>query len=455
MRRGEYGSLDGSESDDPLDVAALRADDEFIEALVAGRIPGRTGQDSADDELVAMLAAWVADVRPETLSGEPTMPIARPVLATLPPAAASSGTGGSDNGGSGEGNAGTGGARHSAPPRYARRMAVAAAMVVLASSGLAVGAWDAQPGQVLWPVAKVFYAERAASVEAAADVTTELAQARTALKQGNRAAAVAAVTAVHDRLGAVRPDEGHASLAQEHDQLAQEMGLPPADAAPQVPNTSIYAEPAPSSSHRPGSSAEPPAGPAYTSIPADPRPGAAPPASLGAAAASAIPGPASPRSAPPAAAEQQASPPAAAQLPASPPAAAQPPASPPAASAPAAAPPTTNPPASNPPASNPPGARAAHRAAAAATPPRPRRAVGPPTTPRPVAAALSPTRRRTRHRPGPAGGAPAANGAPATGGATTDGAGTNNGATANNSGTNAPEMRRVLGRWGGAATLFD
>src|SRR3954451_1349575 len=54
-------------SDEPIDLAAVRADDALIDAL-----GGLGGLDSAndvvdpDDPLIAMLAAWAASARPET-----------------------------------------------------------------------------------------------------------------------------------------------------------------------------------------------------------------------------------------------------------------------------------------------------------------------------------------------------------------------------------------------------
>ena len=65
-----HGSLQ-RETEHPLDVAALRADDEFVERLAAGLVAPQDVPDSArgtDDELVAMLAAWVAEVRPEAIT---------------------------------------------------------------------------------------------------------------------------------------------------------------------------------------------------------------------------------------------------------------------------------------------------------------------------------------------------------------------------------------------------
>src|SRR6185312_6711613 len=56
----------------PIDRTALDADDALIEALAGGRLSAEDLHPEPigpDDELVAMLAAWVADVNPDPLDG--------------------------------------------------------------------------------------------------------------------------------------------------------------------------------------------------------------------------------------------------------------------------------------------------------------------------------------------------------------------------------------------------
>lgn len=56
------------ESHSVVDLGLLRADDAFVEQLAAGLVAGRAVARSAkdtEDRLTAMLAAWVAEVRPE------------------------------------------------------------------------------------------------------------------------------------------------------------------------------------------------------------------------------------------------------------------------------------------------------------------------------------------------------------------------------------------------------
>lgn len=58
------------ETDSVVDLGLLRADDAFVEQLAAGLVTARAitrSAKDADDRLIAMLAAWVAEVRPETV----------------------------------------------------------------------------------------------------------------------------------------------------------------------------------------------------------------------------------------------------------------------------------------------------------------------------------------------------------------------------------------------------
>jgi hypothetical protein len=201
VRPGDDGvdPWEGSEADRPIDIKALLEDDELIESLAAGVVP--TAGDlpgDPEDKLRAMLAAWVLDVRPETVATPATVP--GPPSCAAPISIAN---------------------RRSAtqPPRYARRLAVAAAMVVLLGSGLAVGAWDAKPGGTLWPVAKVFYAEHATSVQAAADVDSGLKRARAALSDGRKVDAAAAIATAIAAISQVAPEQGHDLLVQQQQAL--------------------------------------------------------------------------------------------------------------------------------------------------------------------------------------------------------------------------------------------
>ena len=79
-------------SDEPIDLAAVRADDALIDALSGGGLAG--ADDLADDDpLIAMLAAWAASARPEPAAA--THPTDPDVAAAGPSAASAAGDSGS------------------------------------------------------------------------------------------------------------------------------------------------------------------------------------------------------------------------------------------------------------------------------------------------------------------------------------------------------------------------
>ncbi|MFD1530101.1 hypothetical protein [Pseudonocardia aurantiaca] len=256
-----------SDTERPVDLAALRADDALVEELAAGRM-ARVGAPArgTEDELVAMLAAWVADVRPAAaahpLPDAPASPGAvLPSTEHREPAPASVTPRGVP--------------KHRAPNPYpyGRRLAVAAALVVLGTSGLAIGASNAQPGEVLWPVSRVFYAERARSVEAAHEVNSNLEHARTALREGRSADAAQAIANAAAHLPQVRPAEGHAELARAQQLLLDALGTPdnvtgdpaPGTGTPTSPEAHVPDLVVPGGIHSPGEGARTPDESVYAS----------------------------------------------------------------------------------------------------------------------------------------------------------------------------------------------
>jgi Anti-sigma-D factor RsdA to sigma factor binding region len=248
------GPFEDPECSRPLDLSALRADDALIDALGAGLVRPDVpyeGCAESDQELVALLAAWVAEVRPEgseplphadlvsaligqrprPLAAVPDQPAAAPATvepATPRPAAA----------GYSAPNRTGAVARPPVPPserrgllaQFGRRLAVAALLAGLASSGLAVG-MGSEPDGASVAVSRVAYADKARSAAAAAQVTDELHVARTALEQGHRAEAARAITSIGQHLPAVRDDDGRARLARDHQRLREILaasGGPPA-----------------------------------------------------------------------------------------------------------------------------------------------------------------------------------------------------------------------------------
>ena len=250
MRSGDIGdevARSAEDADLPLDLAAVRADDDLIEALSAGLVPPPSGPRDPSDvegELVALLAGWVADVRPESLLHPPgSQPVSgtvmsadaeptaedEPLAAIGSPSPVRSLLEFEDA----EPVASTRG-RPSGARAYLLRAAAGLAAVALIGSGLVVRSYDAHPGDSLWVVAKVVFPEKSRSVEAATVVSTALNTARVALESGRIDEARAAFQTVQEQLAAVDDADGRAELAHQRDYLTTQLGGSPHITAQQV-----------------------------------------------------------------------------------------------------------------------------------------------------------------------------------------------------------------------------
>jgi hypothetical protein len=173
-----------------VDLVAVQADDELINALGSGMsvsAPGMHGYD-AEDHVTAILAAWKAEIDAEPV----------PELIDIDAAMAAVNAGRP----SGARRAG----RHLAP------VAAAAAFVVLAIGGVSIGSASSEPGDALWGVSKVLYSERAQSVEAADRAEDHITSAKQALADGQSEVAVQQLQVAQADIAAVRPQEGKAEL---------------------------------------------------------------------------------------------------------------------------------------------------------------------------------------------------------------------------------------------------
>jgi Anti-sigma-D factor RsdA to sigma factor binding region len=179
--------------EEPLDLVAVQADDELINALRSGMTvsaPGVHGYDN-DDHVASILAAWKAEVDADPIPELVDIETAMATIAAASPRSVVRRTG-----------------RHLAP------VAAAAAFVVLALAGVSIGSADSEPGDALWGVSKVLYSERAESVEAAARVETRIDSAKKALAQGQTEVAAKELLAAQSDLLVIRPQEGKADLAE-------------------------------------------------------------------------------------------------------------------------------------------------------------------------------------------------------------------------------------------------
>jgi hypothetical protein len=177
----------------------LQADDALLDLIGSGRyIPSES-----DDELTRVLAAWRREVH-----AEPTRELVdtRTAMSVIRAAARRP--------------------AHRRHPMYGS-VAAAAAVLVIAFSGVGLVAKSAQPGDHLWGVTQVLYSDYARSVETAAAVRTELNEAKVALNQGHPERARAALAHVQQQLPAIGESEGLTDLTARHRQLEQKLNEPP------------------------------------------------------------------------------------------------------------------------------------------------------------------------------------------------------------------------------------
>jgi hypothetical protein len=202
------------------DLSAVHADDALLDAL--GGSDPKIADDLGDQELNALLLAWRRDIDSEPLAElvDTDTAVTTVKAATL--------------------------AQRRGPRARKRRIfvpvAAAAAVLAIAFTGTSVAARDAQPGDTLWGLTKVFYADHARSVEAASAARTDLQQASIALSQGRVAEAQQALSEAATKLRQVSVEDNLAQLMQEHRQLTAMLARP----TPTTPPSSTVPPPRPS-----------------------------------------------------------------------------------------------------------------------------------------------------------------------------------------------------------------
>jgi len=249
---------------EPEDLAQIRSDDELLDALAAqyraaeepitnGHAPqglDHGGVDFDDEQLNALLLAWRQDVDSVPV---PDIMDTQTAVATVTAARSA----------------------RRRRPRLLVPIAVAAAIIAIGFAGVGMLARDAQPGDALWGLSKVLYADHARSVEAAESVRTDLDDAQTALQQGKIDEAKDALQAASSALTAVSSEDGKDDLKAKHESLLEQLttSTPPPSApppptqrseSPTTPVTSVQqTTPTPPSSVKP---TDPPSSPPSSSV---------------------------------------------------------------------------------------------------------------------------------------------------------------------------------------------
>ncbi|WP_024876273.1 anti-sigma-D factor RsdA [Saccharomonospora piscinae] len=222
-RIGGDGQNNGSETEGPepeaelpelSDLSAVQADDALLDAL--GGADSQVADGLGDQELSALLLAWRRDVDSEAI---PELVDTNSAVTTVRTAVVA----------------------RTARGRGRRRMlvpvAAAAAVLAIGFTGTALAARDAEPGDTLWGLSTVLYADHARSVEAAASVRTDLDEAYLAIAQERFEDARRALGEAEQALHEVTSDE-LAQLRARHNELLAQLDRPEQPpAAPPVSST--------------------------------------------------------------------------------------------------------------------------------------------------------------------------------------------------------------------------
>jgi anti-sigma-D factor RsdA-like protein len=196
-----------AEASEPVDMAQVRADDAFIEALAKAN--RSADADPLDERMASLLLTWRDDVNSESTG--PVIDLDTAVSAI----------------------------RNAPRPPVGRQLfgplAAAAAVLVIAFTGIGLAARDAVPGTPLFGVTKVLYSDKAKSVEAAIAVRTKLDAASQALSSGRVDEAQAALVQAQEKLPVVAAEDGQGDLVAQAEQLiAQIERLTPVPLTPDL-----------------------------------------------------------------------------------------------------------------------------------------------------------------------------------------------------------------------------
>ncbi|RJQ69578.1 hypothetical protein D5S17_30795 [Pseudonocardiaceae bacterium YIM PH 21723] len=210
-----------SERETPFDIAAVRADDELLDAIGSGHASLRNAMFS--DELGALLLAWRRDVDAEPIGQLIDVETAAATIAA---------------------------ARNRGRNRFRLLvpLASAAAVLAIAATGVGVAARDAGPGSSLFGVTKVLYSDKADSRQAAASVQKFLETAQMAKRQGKLADANKALQQANAQLSKVSEDEDKSKLKAQ---------LEETDKQPTGPTTPVTSQPTPTGRPDSGTTVKP------------------------------------------------------------------------------------------------------------------------------------------------------------------------------------------------------
>jgi hypothetical protein len=242
----EFDDIDEQIGSADLDLAALRSDDALLTALGNANSSGA----ATEPELNALLLSWRRDIDEEPI---PELVDTETAMHTVFAAAH----------------------RNRRKPRFLVPLASAAAVLVIMFTGVGLAARDAQPGDALWSLTQVLYADHARSILAADTVRTELGHASSALEEGHYSAARKALDQAQQALPSVDNEDGQADLQAQQQNLLNQLALSSGDGglpvtAPTSPVDSLSSSLVPTTTTDPASQTTTTAPTTPTSTPSSP-----------------------------------------------------------------------------------------------------------------------------------------------------------------------------------------
>ncbi|NMN96204.1 anti-sigma-D factor RsdA [Antrihabitans stalactiti] len=246
-KRGRFGAgsqhadpyADANVDGTPVDIAAVRRDDELIDAIASD---GPVATDSTDEyQIASLLANWRAEL---TMPPLPAAPDIDTVFAAV-----------NQEIGARAARANAGGRL-----RLVRPIVGAAAAIALVVGGMTAFSYNAEPGDPLWKVKQVVFSEQANSTMANIDTSSDLEEAQKLLDSGKPAAAKEKLEHAASRVTDVNDAQDRDALLEMWKKLNEQIAkvLPTAPGSnttsqPTSPESSVSVEtkPSPSTSPKP------------------------------------------------------------------------------------------------------------------------------------------------------------------------------------------------------------
>jgi hypothetical protein len=203
---------------DPVDVTAVRADDELLDALSRDRLPGGWELTDSDHQLAAMLAGWRHEIDARPMPLHPTVDEVHAEIERIGRTAA-----------------------HQKTFRRLRYVAGAAAVAVVAFGAVTVFAQNAQPGDPLWDVKQTMFGSEADATIASSSVQSNMEKAEEALAGGDKRKAAEYLVKAQEDVGKMSGTDAKQKMQDWAQRLAEQVGP-----IPQNPLSAISSLPLPS-----------------------------------------------------------------------------------------------------------------------------------------------------------------------------------------------------------------